>query len=663
MNNKLKINNKKIIKTSLISLGVVVMILNKEKLSKNFILERSSYALNTISDASPFLNVISDVKELEKYYQNSISFEELRTTLANNQFINEHYRLYCNLFIDSLETNFPDINLILLNEHLKDLQIATVSKEELNENVLGQYDMINNIIKIKEGFENTNSVIFHELVHCTRLGSLQSGFVELQIDYRISKYGNAFNEAFTELTANYLSHNIGKDYFNSTFRTYRSYNNFVSMLYQILKLVEGEYTMYDFFNQDVDKLKKVLSKYDLEELIILYDIDLEVNGDNNLKGKEKIKELELKLLHLRTEQELKKGTSISEIYLLANSFFKQDRNEVINEITSVIEKKGIYPYLYLDVATSEDFMVSLPNGDELFSYYNPKIQILYNEEIIYNNTLYKTPSKYLIGNLYIYASVTNDILEYKICKFESDKYIDIVTEEEIKSTSLMYNIGDFINTSYNCKINLNEFVKSDIIVNDLSLVNEHINELIYLQKENTADFEIYDKFLYYFNGEGIELCNNIMNDYYENGTWNYRLTDNRNIKLNQMSLNENCEGIQKEVEIDNPTYKIYYNGKIIYENNVDSIKEGNFVDLYIVTTIENNESEYKLARYCENYFDILTGEQVECIGKPLPLEELINSNYYDIEINLNNFLNSDFIQNKLFELNGELKTNQKVLKR
>ena len=359
---------------------------------------------------------------------------------------------------------YGNIDLTLFNEHLKTLNIITVSVDEFSdEYVNGDYDTKKNIIRIKDGRQTNAEVIFHELIHCVRIGFLKLNDVELEIDYRIECYGQTFNEAFTELTANYLKLNMGHSYFDNTYRTYSAYGSYVSILYQILKLVEDEYTIEDFFNQDVNKLKNVLRKYGLEDLIILYDIDFKSSDIRDIvfDGDNQIKSLEMKLLSLRVEQELNKGTKSDDIYDISKVFYRYEEEELYAEITNAIKNYGEYGYVYLNRAKLEPFKLKGYEYVDLYS--NPNINVFYNNNLVYSDTSYISLSEYLEYKLYIYVLVDEGLVKFGMCKLESDKYVDIITNELIDSTAIMHSLDRYINDIYDCNINLEIFLNSNYI--------------------------------------------------------------------------------------------------------------------------------------------------------------------------------------------------------
>lgn len=442
--------------------GVLVLSNNDYKLLPKAVLERTYYTMDAVKGLK--YDIISHTDDLKKYSLDVVTFDELRKTLNSNEDIDDNYRFYCNLFIDTLEKQFPNIDLTLFNEHLKTLNIITVSVDEFSdEYVNGDYDTKKNIIRIKDGRQTNAEVIFHELIHCVRIGFLKLNDVELEIDYRIECYGQTFNEAFTELTANYLKLNMGHSYFDKTYRTYSAYGSYVSILYQILKLVEDEYMIEDFFNQDVNKLKNVLRKYGLEDLIILYDIDFKSSDIRDIvfDDDNQIKSLEMKLLSLRVEQELNKGTKIDDIYDISKVFYRYEEEELYAEITNAIKNYGEYGYVYLNRAKLEPFKLKGYEYVDLYS--NPNINVFYNNNLVYSDTSYISLSEYLEYKLYIYVLVDEGLVKFGMCKLESDKYVDIITNELIDSTAIMHSLDRYINDIYDCNINLEIFLNSDYI--------------------------------------------------------------------------------------------------------------------------------------------------------------------------------------------------------
>jgi len=500
-NNKLKFFYKVYVTTSI---GFITFsMLGGLKLLPNVVLEKTAFTFRNISDSTRSLDVISDVSELDKYYTDTFTFDDLRRTLDNNKNINEHYKGYCNKFIDALEKNLPNLDLTLFNDHLKNLKIIDVLDKEwpkYHSNAVGLYNKSDNIIRIREGSENDMYVIFHELVHSFRLGHLETNNIHLNIDYRVDDYGDTFNEAFTELVTDYLIADIGESYFEDINQLFLHYSEYATSLFQILKLTENEYTIYDFFNHDVEKLRIVLEKYGLEDLIILYDIDKDSNliRDIVVADKTRIMDLESKLLSLRIRQEIEKGTELSEVYRLTGVFNNQDSKHVFEEITNCIKENDNWIYCYTNVNDVYEHERDYGNGPQTIKYSNPNIKIFNGDNIVYDGTL-STVNEIFIDNLYVVMEINNNDIKYKLVLLEGDKYIDVVSKEEVKSNFTILGLKKFIGNDYNCEINLNPFLNSDFVNSKMISENEIYNQAVNLDAFMKDDIVLQESEINTFN--------------------------------------------------------------------------------------------------------------------------------------------------------------------
>lgn len=481
------------------------------KLLPNSMLVKNSKMIMAFDESFPGCDVISDNSELDKYFVDSVSFNDLRDTLEENQNINEHYREYCYRFIEALEKSLPDIDVRAFNSKLKTLEIIDVLEEDWdNGEAVGIYRNDKNIIEMREGYSDNIKVFFHELVHCVRISRITTTDVELNIDYRKHIYGDAFNEAFTEMTADYLISGRGAEYFSNMDRYFNAYNIYAQSLFQIMKLVGEEYTLYDFFDKDVTEFENVLKKYGLEDLIILYDVDKDSNAIREIfvDDRSRIEELEGRLLELRVEQEIENDTAIFKIYELIDSFDLKNKTNLFKMINTKIKNNNNWEYCYTDYSMCVTYEEMRDGQIQNVKQQNPNIKIFDNGMIIYEGNMYEQNN--FESKFYVLTVSNGSLLEYKITNLKDGKYIDVLTDKEITTYYPKVPLDCCLDDFYNCEININCFLKSELLNNVMSDINSMLDYLIELKNNGASKDEIYAMSQNFFSEEWLEIANYVL---------------------------------------------------------------------------------------------------------------------------------------------------------
>lgn len=596
---------------------------------------------------------IKNIEQLESLFEEEISFNDIRKTLDDNNKIPKKYKLYIEEYINALEERYPQANLRCFNENLKKMEFEIIENEKWKKEKYDGYmtpDKKKPTITVKSNYgteKREKDLVFHELTHALRIAYIQAGNDSVYYNYRIASYGLAFDEAFTELFAEYLASEDNEQFFDYTYRSFsaNSYSRYVTFLHQILKLAGDKYTLEDFFNFNVTKLENFLSEYGLSDLIDLYDVDLN-NFFNDIDGVDmsRINELENKIIELRVHQELEKGTDINEIYKLSNLFNYNENYQ--NEIDKVL---GISNY----IKTKKDYQYCITgNTSEILNdnnvVLNPLFEFYNHGNLIYSANLYdKDMQGYVENNLYVVPIARNGDMLYKICKKTDDKYIDIETNNAIKSSFIPALLIDLIEFyDYGVKINMEQFLNSKFLQNEMINLNMPVYELITFKDSGSKDYEIYQ------NAketcfDWIDVANFVLDDKSIDNDWSYRFTNNSTM-YRDTEYDSNGKVVSLREYSQN--FKIYYNDELVYNNNSIENINGKEIrnNLYMVAVIEDNKISYKLAKSNGNdLVDILTDTKLEFIGKKFPLSYLLGVGSYNVEINLEEFLKPDFINKHL----------------
>ena len=83
---------------------------------------------------------LNNVKELDSYLDQEITFQDVRDALRNNPNLEDNDKDLINELIDKLEEKTPYLNLKCLYENIKLLQIKRLEKTDFTTNVIGSFD-------------------------------------------------------------------------------------------------------------------------------------------------------------------------------------------------------------------------------------------------------------------------------------------------------------------------------------------------------------------------------------------------------------------------------------------------------------------------------------------------------------------------------------------
>ena len=581
---------------------------------------------------------ISETSYLDDYLED-VTFYDLRKTLADNNKISLKHKEYINRYIDLLEQRFPELDLRVFNENLRKLSFEVVDPKDWEDpSTMGYIRTTSDwvIITLKSEYDNEYDewlVISHELTHVLRGAYIKTKDGIVKFDFNFSTYGGAFKEAFTEVINGYIITDDYENYFNEIYRSYTGYNRYSDAVFQILKLADIEYTMYDFLNYGIDKFEDLLRQYNLDELIDLYDVDM-ASENNNITVMEKIKidKLERQLLDLVIENELKKGTSIEKLYCLADTLAGDDYVKKLDEISKYIQKHDSWQYCIDGLASDIRF-----NEKQIK---NPSCKLYSNGEMVYKNQKYSLSDDRLASNLLYVVCTKGEAGDlYKIARLENGNYIDVTNNQivtDVLCFDSLYNFMDF--NDYNLKINIDNFLKMDFVFRRMQTLKKSFYYLDELIKNGASEYKIYQEAKSLF-GNNYALVSNFVLDKNKNFDWCYRLTDKGDVLYNKENVLENGQSVLKNVRYTNPSIKVYSGVNLIYEDSLHRIENGMVInkDLHIVKSAD--DGQYKLVKIDNNkYIDVLSLVEITIGDFDLPLTVLLDNQEYNMEINLESFI-------------------------
>lgn len=252
---------------------------------------------------------------IKEIMSSNVTFDDVRNTLKENTGIQDEYRKYINLLIDRMEERLPDINLKRFNYSLKTLSFNVIPTDKWHSKMAAYYDAYNNIIVLQDN--SSIEVIFHELGHILRGILIKEGDNILLYDaYNVGVYGSSFNEGLNTILADYLLVDDWQNYFDADVRIYSSYIEISSTQYQILKLLNGKNSLYDYLSGNIYDFKPKLEKLGLSDIIDIMDIYSNSLGDITLVGNPEYNKLKQKILEFIIKDELSNGKSDIELYNL-----------------------------------------------------------------------------------------------------------------------------------------------------------------------------------------------------------------------------------------------------------------------------------------------------------------------------------------------------------
>lgn len=478
--------------------------------------ESQNYQVVTSLNEDYEINVSEDNKEIEvnentnpivyEYEFAEITFDDVRSALKNNVDISKKYREYIELLIERLEERMPEIDLRTFYYNLKSLSFNIIPNDKWLEGRDGSYNPNTNTITLKESYDQGYEVIvvFHELCHTLKNIVLKDNdIIVLLKTFNILYYGKSFSEGFNTILTNYLLVDDWQNYFDADNRIYVEYTEMASTQYQILKLLNGKYDLYDYLNGDMYDLEPKLEELGIADITNIMDAYANTVAGITIIDNQEYDNLKQKILELRIKDELSNGKSDIELY---NFVYQVQLYEAtIESLTSHIKSDDIYSRTkelfgenmhictkILSSRNDSDWNIRI-NNNALTNTVDNKVNI-YKD----NNVL-STKGPYNSEDLIIYQKYNGDEPCYRIGikKFEGKQYniggedkaivqyesniYDILTGEKVKDyeiyddmVSILSNYTGLSLQFYDIDINTDMLEKKEFI----EYVNAYSDDIV-----------------------------------------------------------------------------------------------------------------------------------------------------------------------------------------
>lgn len=382
--------------------------------------------------------LISSTEDLKKIYTDEVSFDDLRENINLNENISDEYKDYTNQFIDLIEEKYPDFDLTIFNENIKQFKINELTMEEIQKD----HPNRQSFFRIKECTiymhnEYKNDEIkkycyFHELWHMfSNFYIIKDGNIYYKTTTMYDLDGTAIDEGFTTLLTESIC--------DENLLSYANQYDEVKILYTIF----GDELLLEYLNHGVEGVEFFLSKY------------IGYNKSSNL-------------ITLINDELVNKTNSIDIYNELIELYLKSNECNSINnmKIYEIIEN------VCYDIKTKQQIL-------NIYRDYMCNIEINDEKLITFDNKNY-----YQIGDLYF---VTIDDKKYLIndeilISFYKDGYIrNIYDEDKIYIDNYNITVDSFKNYVMYNAILFNEI--DNIIYIDKNIIEESLGEKKYVKNK------------------------------------------------------------------------------------------------------------------------------------------------------------------------------------
>ncbi len=199
---------------------------------------------------------ISSLEDLKDIYPDDIIYEDLKNNLKNNKNISEEYKEYTNEFIDLVEEKYPDFDLTIFNENIKQFKLIEKSKKEIQNNHPNRqafYRIPECTIYIHDEFEDENLkkyCFFHELWHM--FNNLYVEDDNKNVYYKSTTMYDLDGTALDEGITTFLTESI----YSNDILCYTNQYDEVKILYQIY----GDQLLTTYIDSGIDGIEFLISE-------------------------------------------------------------------------------------------------------------------------------------------------------------------------------------------------------------------------------------------------------------------------------------------------------------------------------------------------------------------------------------------------------------------
>lgn len=237
---------------------------------------------------SDFLNYlyIYDMEYLDKALDYSdITIEQIKKEIKDNNKISDKFKTIMYDYCDALDEKYPNVELRVLYENIKTLEIVECDKQNLINKTLsidsyGCYIRTENKIYVLDDYEYKKGtweyqVLFHEISHCMRTSDWDKNGVKVKVQVEGQNFNNvitaeALNSLFTVSLFDYDERDIA----------YQLQSNYHRVIIDCM----DNYSLEDYINHSLSYYAKKLDEFNNDEnyaTVILELIQLQYDDFHN----------------------------------------------------------------------------------------------------------------------------------------------------------------------------------------------------------------------------------------------------------------------------------------------------------------------------------------------------------------------------------------------
>lgn len=386
--------------------------------------------------------VINHTNQLDNILGSRIPVEEVIETINSNEKLNDYYKQYAINFVQFISNKYPDADLRIFNDNMKNIYIDIREDEKMSKNIAGSYNSKINEIELRESYRENGITITHEFAHSFHHWIEDKvGFPKVRSEF----VGFSLDEAMTNVVI-------------SGMYDTKTYKREMKILSYLMSFVD--YSYYDYEREGIvkliDMLKQKFPQVDIDYIIDVSDAMTNSSRylDNDLKiesNEEFLNQLfNLTILSIDFE-----SNNIYHPFINYMKLFDIEKNgeilsKYLKEYNDILRLNGLDDELIINDINNFSSMIL-----DFESFKNDFKQYLSNKtkDDIDKNNLYDTFNSYLIYGGTPYRRYTN-IEEVKLFYFDMlDIYNDflycngfnrsdvITREEAINKLSRFNNIS------------------------------------------------------------------------------------------------------------------------------------------------------------------------------------------------------------------------------